>query len=268
MINENLHKRPAALDRQKHRNFKLDRNARDMARSKGLNAFFIAAGEFAEACKDYPIVWVPAGQDAKGKPQVASIAVFGLQQGQNLCIDAADRWRVRYVPAMLRTYPFAMARTSETEMMLCVDEDWVGLSETNGEPLFKADGSPTELTLGVQQQLEQLEIDIERTRRYGEKLVELGLWRQAERAVRRADAGHGAHRPARPDPRAPDLAVEHVPPGRVASRARSGPADAGARRRQRRALRLIPAPADAGTRNARPARSLAGVAHWGHAGLR
>jgi hypothetical protein len=180
MINENLHKRPAALDRQKHRNFKLDRNARDMARSKGLNAFFIAAGEFAEACKDYPIVWVPAGQDAQGKPQVASIAVFGLQQGQNLCIDAADRWRVRYVPAMLRTYPFAMARTSETEMMLCVDEDWVGLSETTGEPLFKADGSPTELTLGVQQQLEQLEIDIERTRRYGEKLVELGLLRDMQ----------------------------------------------------------------------------------------
>ena len=180
MINENLHKKPAALDRQKHRNLKLDRNARDMTRSKSLNAFFIAAGEFAEACKDYPIVWVPAGQDAKGKPQVAPIAVFGLQQGQNLCIDAADRWRVRYVPAMLRTYPFAMARTSETEMMLCVDEDWIGLSENTGDPLFKEDGAPTELTMGVQQQLEQLEIDIERTRRYGEKLVELGLLRDMQ----------------------------------------------------------------------------------------
>lgn len=180
MINENLHKRPAALDRQKHRNLKLDRNARDMTRSKSLNAFFVAAGEFAEACKDYPIVWVPAGKDAQGKVQVAPIAVFGLQQGQNLCIDAADRWRVRYVPAMLRTYPFAMARTGETEMMLCVDEDWIGLSETTGEPLFKADGAPTELMLGVQQQLEQLEIDIERTRRYGEKLVELDLLRDMQ----------------------------------------------------------------------------------------
>jgi hypothetical protein len=180
MINENLHKRPAALDRQKHRNLKLDRNARDMTRSKGLNAFFVAAGEFAEACKDYPIVWVPAGKDAQGKVQVAPIAVFGLQQGQNLCIDAADRWRVRYVPAMLRTYPFAMARTGETEMMLCVDEDWIGLSETTGEPLFKPDGAPTELMLGVQQQLEQLEIDIERTRRYGEKLVELDLLRDMQ----------------------------------------------------------------------------------------
>jgi hypothetical protein len=180
MINENLHKKPVALDRQKHRNLKLDRNARDMARNKGLNAFFVAAGEFAEACKDYPIVWVPAGQDAKGKKQVAPIAVFGLQQGQNLCIDAADRWRVRYVPAMLRTFPFAMARTSDTELMLCVDEDWIGLSETSGEPLFKPDGTPTELTLAVQQQLEQLEGDIERTRHYGEKLVELGLLRDMQ----------------------------------------------------------------------------------------
>lgn len=180
MINENLHKKPVALDRQKHRNLKLDRNARDMTRSKGLNAFFIAAGEFAEACKDYPIVWVPAGQDPQGKAQVAPIAVFGLTAGQNLCIDAADRWRVRYVPAMLRTYPFAMARTTETDLLLCIDEEWIGLSEDKGEPLFKADGSPTELILGVQKQLEQLEGDIERTRRYGEMLVEKKLLREMQ----------------------------------------------------------------------------------------
>lgn len=180
MINENLHKKPAALDRQKHRNLKLDRTARDMSRNRSLNAFFIAAGEFAEACKDYPIVWVPAGKDAQGKQQVAPIVVFGLQAGQNLCIDAADRWRVRYVPAMLRTYPFAMARTSETELLLCIDEEWVGFSEEKGEPLFKADGAPSELTLGVQQQLEQLEGDIERTRRYGEILVEKQLLRDMQ----------------------------------------------------------------------------------------
>lgn len=180
MINESLHKKPVALDRQKHRNLKLDRNARDMTRNKELNAFFIAAAEFAEACKDYPVVWVPAGEDGKGKPQVASIAVFGLQQGSNLCIDAADRWRVRYVPAMLRTYPFAMARTSDTDMVVCVDEDWMGLSTEKGEPLFTAEGQPTELTLGVQKQLEQLEMDIERSRLYGEKLLDLKLLRDMQ----------------------------------------------------------------------------------------
>ena len=55
-----------------------------------------------------------------------------------------------------------------------------GQSVKTGDPLFKDDGAPTELTMGVQQQLEQLEIDIERTRRYGEKLVELGLLRDMQ----------------------------------------------------------------------------------------
>lgn len=181
MINERLHSKPVALDRVKHKALKLDRTARDMTRNKTLNAFFVAASEFAEACKDYPLVWVNAGQDAQGKPQVAPVAVFGLAQGSNLCIDAADRWRVRYVPAMLRTYPFAMARTSDTEMVLCVDEDWVGLSETrDGEALFGADGQPTELTLTVQKQLEQLENDIERTRIFGARLVEKNLLREMQ----------------------------------------------------------------------------------------
>lgn len=180
MINENLHKKPVALDRQQHRQLKLDRAARDMSTSKSLNAFFVAAGEFAEACKDYPLVWVNAGKDEAGTAQVAPIAVMGLQQGRNLCIDSTDRWRVRYVPAMLRMHPFAMARTSPTEMVLCVDEAWIGLGTDKGEPLFTAEGEPTELTLAVKQQLENLELDIERTRLYGVKLQELKLLREMQ----------------------------------------------------------------------------------------
>ncbi len=177
MINENLHKSPVALDRVKHRELKIDRNKRDFSRLKELNAFFVAAGEFSEACKDYPVVWIAAGTGADGKPQVAPIALFGLQAGINLCIDE-DQWRVRYVPAMLRFYPFAIARTSATEMVLCVDESWAGLGPTEGEALFKADGEPTELTLSINQQLQDLEVDVERTRLVGQKLQALGLLRE------------------------------------------------------------------------------------------
>lgn len=177
MINESLHKTPAALDRVKHRSLRLDRTARDMSRMKALNSFFVTVGEFAEACKDYPVVWVSAGQGADGKPQVAPLAIFGLGANQNLCIDN-DLWRVRYVPAMLRCFPFAMARTSPTEMVLCVDESWVGLKPDEGEPLFDGNGEPTELTKSVNQQLQELEVDVERTRLVGEKLMALGLLRE------------------------------------------------------------------------------------------
>lgn len=177
MINEQLHKTPVALDRVKHRALKLDRTASDMTRLKQLNSFFVSVGEFAEACKEFPLVWVAAGKADNGKAQVAPLAVFGLQSGSNLCIDEGQ-WRVRYVPAQLRYYPFATARTSPTETVLCVDEAWKGLSYDSGEPLFKPDGEPSELTAGVNQQLQELEVDIERTRMVGERLVELGLLRE------------------------------------------------------------------------------------------
>jgi len=177
MINEQLHQSPVALDRVKHRALKLDRAANDMNRLTLLNAFFISVGEFAEACKDYPLVWVDAGKGPDGKAHVAPLAVFGVQPKQNLCIDG-DKWRVRYVPAMLRFYPFAVARTSPNEMVLCVDESWKGLSYESGDALFKPDGEPTELTLQVNQQLQDLEVDIERTRLVGDKLMSLGLLRE------------------------------------------------------------------------------------------
>lgn len=177
MINESLHQKPIALDRVAHRALKLDRTARDLSRFKELNAFFVSAGEFADACRDFALVWVTAGKDPQGNALVAPIAVFGLQAKQNLCIDN-DQWRVRYIPAMLRFYPFAMARTSDTEIVLCVDEAWKGLSNDSGELLFNADGTPTELVAGIQQQLQAFEADVERTKVMGARLMALGLLRE------------------------------------------------------------------------------------------
>ena len=175
MINENLHKKAAALDRVKHRDLKLDLAARDLSTASALNAFFVAGTEFTDACKEYPVVWVSAGKGDDGKPQVAPIAVFGLKAGQNLCITG-DAWRVRYVPAMLRLYPFALARVAATEMVVCFDESWVGFG-TQGQALFDGAGAPTEFTTTVQKQLENFEQEVERTRLAGALLVDKDLLR-------------------------------------------------------------------------------------------
>ena len=175
MINENLHKKVVALDRVAHRELKLDLAARDLANVNALNAFFVAGTEFTDACKEFPVVWVAAGNGADGRPQVAPIAVFGLQAGQNLCTDA-NGWRVRYVPAVLRLYPFALARVGPSEMVVCFDQSWGGFG-SQGEALFKDDGTPSEFTLNVQKQLEAFEVEVERTRLAGAVLVEKGLLR-------------------------------------------------------------------------------------------
>lgn len=176
MINENLHKKAVALDRVKHRGLKLDLAARDLSVFNQLNAFFVAGTEFTDACKEFPVVWVNAGNDAEGKQQVAPIAVFGLKQGENLCIDDTG-WRVRYVPAVLRLYPFALARVAANEMVVCFDESWTGFG-TEGQALFGDDGEPSEFTTNLQKQLENFEREVERTRLAGAMLVEKGLLRE------------------------------------------------------------------------------------------
>lgn len=177
MINQNLHKQAVALDRVKHRTLKLDTTTRDLTTMRDLNAVFVAAGEFAEACKDHPLVFVHAGKDEAGKEQVAPVAVFGLQAGQNLCVEG-EGWRVRYVPAVLRTYPFAMARAGADQLVLCIDESWKGFGQDKGDALFDEQGEPSAFTRQVQQQLEVFEQDVERTRQVCGLLWDKGLLRE------------------------------------------------------------------------------------------
>ena len=179
MINENLHKKPVALDRNQHRLHKLDTDARNLDTVKLLNAFFVAGTEFIDACREFPVVWVAAGKDDKGQQLVAPIAVFGLQAGKNLCI-AGDAWRTRYVPAALRLYPFGLARVGgndQAQMVVAIDQSWIGFQTERGEALFTLDGQPSDFTLKVQAQLESFEQEVDRTRLAGELLVQHGLLR-------------------------------------------------------------------------------------------
>lgn len=177
MIHPDLHSNPVALDRQQHRLMRFRRDGDDSARFQALNSMFVVAGEFGEACKDYPLVWIDAGTDAQGARQVAPVAVFGLTKGQNLCLDGGG-WRTGYVPVVLRLYPFALARSGDDQYAVCHDANSTRLSVTDGEPLFDADGSPSAFMQDVQRQLEQVELEVERTRRLGLELLRLDLLRE------------------------------------------------------------------------------------------
>jgi hypothetical protein len=84
---------------------------------------------------------------------------------------------VRYVPAVLRLYPFGLARVEQDQMVVCVDESWKGFG-AQGESLFDAQGNPSEFTTKVQKQLESFEMEVERTRLAGDVLVNKGLLRE------------------------------------------------------------------------------------------
>ncbi len=164
------------LDREAHKNLKLDTAQPVVSRVADQNSVFLAAVEFADACKEFPVVFVRAGEpDAAGKQAVAPLAVLGLKPGSNLFVEG-DKWTANYVPAYVRRYPFAMARLdgNANNLAVCFDNKWTAFNETTGEALFK-DGEPTEFLLNARNFLENFEQEAERTRLICALLSELDL---------------------------------------------------------------------------------------------
>jgi hypothetical protein len=163
MIVTNLHKEPTALDTVLHRDLRLNTTHSAVHLLAPFTSFMVTLSEFAEASRDFPVLFVNIAGEP-GKDTVAPVAVFGLKQGENLFLKG-DEWSGSYLPAMLRTYPFTMARIEGSDRWAMVfDNSWKGFSRTEGTPLFDDKGQATELLGNVHKFAQELEADIDRTR--------------------------------------------------------------------------------------------------------
>lgn len=165
-----------ALDSVPHRELKLGLPVTDWSVAKKLNALFVAAAEFGDVCREYPIVFVRAGKEPDGTESIAPIAVMGLSQENNLFLQNGA-WRAQYMPAVLRLYPFCIGRIDAERFAICVDMSWAGVGKPEGDRVFDTDGKQTELLSSVQKQMETLEGEIQRTRLVCKRLQELDLLR-------------------------------------------------------------------------------------------
>ena len=174
MINQNLHREPAALDSAIHRELKLKVPITDWSLAGQLNALFVAAAAFGDACKEFPIVFIKAGKEADGSDAIAPIAVLGMVANDNLFLQDG-KWRAQYMPAILRMYPICIGRLDEERFAICMDMAFAGANQTEGEPVFTPEGQPAELLKTMQKQLETLEAEIQRTRQVCKRISDLGL---------------------------------------------------------------------------------------------
>ncbi len=97
--------------------------------------------EFSQAAHNYPIIFT------QQQDEISCFALLGLHPGKNLLIDVKNQWRVEYIPAVFRRYPFLMARVNKEkeEFVLCIDEASSLLVDTGGKPLFDKDENKTEV---------------------------------------------------------------------------------------------------------------------------
>jgi hypothetical protein len=175
VINSALYRQPVLLDNNQYRHKKMGVLA-DFSIAKNMHAVFCTATEFPQAALEFPIVFVHTGErDAAGKAQFSPIVLLGLAQNENLFVDGT-RWDAGYIPAFIRRYPFLTAnlKGAATPGVL-IDLAWPGFSDTEGEPLFDADGKPAPALQRAISFLEMFEQEAQRTRAFCARLVELDL---------------------------------------------------------------------------------------------
>ena len=167
-----FYERPVALNRERHAALKLAVMPDHFRFAANTNAVPIMSTEFAEAARDYPIVFV--GEEG-GPFSVA--ALVGLRDAENLMVDAEGRWeRGTYVPAFARRYPFVLAKTDDSDRLtVCVDEVYAGLGTDEGEALFDAEGKETPYLKRVLDFLQAFHTEAQRTTEFANRLKELGL---------------------------------------------------------------------------------------------
>jgi hypothetical protein len=166
------YEKPVLLNRDKHRQRRV-RPSTGFGFARNANSLYLAGVEFAEACKEYAIVFTRA---ANGR--IVPVAMLGLRSRENLYVDEQARWLATYVPAFVRRYPFVLAELSGESMGVCIDEAYAGLNDQDGESLFDAQGNNTAFLQNALDFLNLYQQEYRRTEAFCHRLEQAGLLRE------------------------------------------------------------------------------------------
>jgi hypothetical protein len=176
------------LDRSVHRHARIKAVPPDHSAALGMNAVFCAAAEFGEACKSFPLLFIRAGEvdAATGQAAITPVCLLGLQNGQNLFVDAdTGAWTGGYLPAFLRRHPFALVKTTQPDgaPAVAVDTRFPGFvaegeGAIEGERLFDDTGEPAPKLQAVMQFLHDFDRAADQTHPIGTHLQSLGLLKE------------------------------------------------------------------------------------------
>lgn len=164
------YEKPVVLDRDRHRRRRV-RPGASFAFARQANSLYLAAAEFAEACKEYAIVFTRGGNG-----RVIPVVMLGLRARENLYVDEAGSWRGRYIPAFVRRYPFVLAQLpGQDTLAVCIDESCAGVNDVDGEALFDASGQDTPFLRNALEFLAACQRESLRTDAFCQRLDQAGL---------------------------------------------------------------------------------------------
>jgi hypothetical protein len=178
-----MYKKLVPINREQHNNKKI-RQIQGFGFASSFHIASIMAHEFARAASIYPVVFLEDKEQDEFRP----VVLMGLDAGENLFVAADGKWAASYIPAIIRRYPFALARTNEEgRFTVCIDEDSELISETEGIALFNEQGEPAEPLENVKRYLGELQQMDAFTREFCHYMTSHNLFTPLNMRVRQAD---------------------------------------------------------------------------------
>ncbi|MDY0223562.1 MAG: SapC family protein [Desulfobacterium sp.] len=101
----------------------------------------LGVSELAMASRFYPILFP--------KKDTTPMALLSLDQNNNHYVNTDGSWKVPYIPAHFRRYPFILANADEEKpdrFVVCIDREAPHFAADLGDPMFTADGTPADFT--------------------------------------------------------------------------------------------------------------------------
>ncbi|MDR3508885.1 MAG: SapC family protein [Caulobacteraceae bacterium] len=184
-----LYNRPEPLDAERHAKLGMRRSETPFSFAASQHFIPLHVGEFGPAGANYPIIF--AGE------AFAPLAVMGLQDGENLYIDAHGAYRPGcYIPAFIRRYPFVGARDEAMQrMVICIDRESDLWTESNPDVMLFENGQPTDFTKSCIEFCSQFDQVRLRTESFTQMLKDLDLFETKQTTFTPRDANGVAGQP-------------------------------------------------------------------------
>jgi SapC len=152
--------------------------------TKETNSIYIAAIEFLQVSREYPIVFAKGADDL-----VFPVALLGLEQNQNLFVDNNGVWTANYIPAYVRRYPFILATADDNKdnFAVCIDESFPGFNTAKeGNALFNEKGEQNDILSQAVDFLKDYQTHVQLTTLFCENLSKLGILEPMQANIERA----------------------------------------------------------------------------------
>ena len=160
---------PVPLNRTEHKDLRM-KGVPNVKFAMNAHSVPLTGVEFGIAARDLLIVFAGNSMDDAGP-----VALLGLRQNENLYVNAEGQWAENaYIPAFVRRYPFVLAEKPAgqegDDFTVFLDEKYEGFNTSEGERLFKEDGTDTEMLTKAVGFLGDFQQNVARTRWFMEQL--------------------------------------------------------------------------------------------------